>query len=162
MEQRAVIHFFTFKGLKARAIHTELESVSGPEAFALLTVKKWRRAFHQGRTDLFDDLRWERPLANGLAGQLALCLKKGCSVRARCFVATSGLERRSGYRSFMTSLARKVPPSLGVACSIDQPEEQKIVILSSSPSDGIIGTDGERFSRDYHGRLVVVRLLLRL
>jgi hypothetical protein len=35
MEQRAVIHFFTLKGLKARAIHTELKSMYSPEALAL-------------------------------------------------------------------------------------------------------------------------------
>jgi hypothetical protein len=54
MKQRAMIRLFTLKGLKAREIHIKLESVDGPEAFALLTVKKWRRRFHQGRMDLFD------------------------------------------------------------------------------------------------------------
>jgi hypothetical protein len=36
-----VNRFFTLKGLKARAIHTELESVYGPEALALPTMKRW-------------------------------------------------------------------------------------------------------------------------
>jgi hypothetical protein len=40
MEQRAVIRFFTPKGLKAKAIDAELESVYGGEALALPTVKK--------------------------------------------------------------------------------------------------------------------------
>jgi hypothetical protein len=39
MEQRAVIRFFTFKGLKATNIHTELELVYGLEALPLPTVK---------------------------------------------------------------------------------------------------------------------------
>jgi hypothetical protein len=43
MEQRDVIRFFALAGLKAKAIHTELESVYGPEALALPTVKKWWR-----------------------------------------------------------------------------------------------------------------------
>jgi transposase len=57
MEQRAVIRFFTLKGLKARDIQAELKSVYGPEALALSTVKKWRKRFHEGRTDLIDDPR---------------------------------------------------------------------------------------------------------
>jgi hypothetical protein len=40
MEDRVVVHFFTPKGLKVRAIYTELDSVHDPEALALLTVKK--------------------------------------------------------------------------------------------------------------------------
>jgi hypothetical protein len=46
MPQRAVRRFFTLKELKARATHTELDSVGGPEALDLPTVKKWRRRFH--------------------------------------------------------------------------------------------------------------------
>jgi hypothetical protein len=40
MGQRTMIHFFTLKELKARAIHIEFESVYGPEVLALLTMKK--------------------------------------------------------------------------------------------------------------------------
>jgi hypothetical protein len=47
MEQRAVIRFFTLKGLKAKAIHTELESVYGGESLALLTVKKIAQALSE-------------------------------------------------------------------------------------------------------------------
>jgi transposase len=62
VEQRAVIHLFTLKRLRARAIHTELESVT--EALAVPTVKKWRRRVQQGRADLLDDPRSGRPLTN--------------------------------------------------------------------------------------------------
>jgi hypothetical protein len=58
--------FFTFKGLKAKDIHVEFASVHGLEAFVLLTVKKWWRRFQQGRTDLFDDPRFRKPLTNDL------------------------------------------------------------------------------------------------
>jgi hypothetical protein len=51
-----VIRFFMIKRLKVGAIHIELEPADGPEAFALLRVKRWRTHFHQRRTDLFDDL----------------------------------------------------------------------------------------------------------
>jgi hypothetical protein len=40
MEQAAVIRFFTLKRMKAMVIHTELESMYGPEALALPTGKK--------------------------------------------------------------------------------------------------------------------------
>jgi hypothetical protein len=53
-EQRAAIRFFVLKGLKVRAIHTEFESVYGPEVLTLPAMKKWRRCFHQRRMDLFD------------------------------------------------------------------------------------------------------------
>jgi hypothetical protein len=47
MEQRAVICFFTPKGLKAKAIHAELESVYEGEALALRTVKNGASAFRK-------------------------------------------------------------------------------------------------------------------
>jgi hypothetical protein len=40
LEQQSVMRFFTLNGLRVRAIHIELELVYGPEALALLTVKK--------------------------------------------------------------------------------------------------------------------------
>jgi hypothetical protein len=64
MEQRTVIHFFMLNGLKAGAIHTELESVYGTGALAPPTLKKWWGRFYQGRTDLFDEPRVRKPIAN--------------------------------------------------------------------------------------------------
>jgi hypothetical protein len=64
------------QSLKARAIYTELESVYGPEALPLPTVKKWRRRFHHGRLNLFDDPRSGRPLMNGLAGVIGSMLEE--------------------------------------------------------------------------------------
>jgi hypothetical protein len=67
MEQRAIIRFLTLKGLKAREIRAELESVYGPEALARSTVRKWRKRFQEGRTDLIDDRRPGRPITHDLA-----------------------------------------------------------------------------------------------
>jgi transposase len=67
MGQKAVIRFFTLKGLKAKEIRAELESVYGPEALALSTVKKWRKRFQEGRTDLIDDRGPGRPVTHDLA-----------------------------------------------------------------------------------------------
>jgi hypothetical protein len=72
MEQRAVIRFFTLKGLKAKEIRAGLESAYGPEALALSTVKKWRKCFQEGRTDLIDDRRPVTPdLAEAIQSMLA-------------------------------------------------------------------------------------------
>jgi transposase len=71
MEHRAAIHFFTLKGLKAKDVCAQLESVCGQGALALPTVRKWRRRFQQGRTDLFDDPKSGRPLTPGLERQHA-------------------------------------------------------------------------------------------
>jgi transposase len=67
MEQRAVIRVFTLKGLKAKPIQAELESVYGTDACKLSMVKKWRSRFLQGRTTLFNDPRSGRPLTQDLA-----------------------------------------------------------------------------------------------
>jgi hypothetical protein len=89
MEQRVVIRFFTLKELKARAIHTKLESVYGPETLALLTLKKWWRDCHRGRTDLFDDRWFGRPLTNDDAGAIGSMLEEklfsSCKVLCRHF-----------------------------------------------------------------------------
>jgi transposase len=75
MEWRAVVRFFTLKGLKARAIHTERELVYRPEALARPTVRKWQRRFHQVRTDMCNDPRSGRPLKNDLAGAIGPMLE---------------------------------------------------------------------------------------
>jgi hypothetical protein len=76
MEQRAIIRFFTLKGLKARATHTEFELVYDPEALALPTGNKWRTGIHQGRTDLFNDSRSGKCLTNDLAGAIGFMLQE--------------------------------------------------------------------------------------
>jgi hypothetical protein len=65
-----------FKGLKTKAIHTELESLYGREALARPAVKKLRRHFHQRKTDLFNDPRSERPLMKDLAGVIGSILEE--------------------------------------------------------------------------------------
>jgi hypothetical protein len=89
MEYPAVICFSMLNELKTRAIHTELESVDAPEAFTLPTVKKWRRYFHQKRTDLFDDPMSGRPLTNDVTDTIGSVLQErpfsSCEVLCRHF-----------------------------------------------------------------------------
>jgi hypothetical protein len=76
-------------GMKAKDVNTEFELVYGPEAFARPVVKKCRRRFQQGRTDLFDDPRSEKPLINDLcevkSSILAEKLSSSCRVLCRHF-----------------------------------------------------------------------------
>jgi hypothetical protein len=89
MEHRVVICFITLKGLNSKDIHAECEPIDGPEALPLLTMKKWRRYFHQGRMDLFDDPRSGSSLTNDLAGLFGSVyeerLFRSCKVLCRHF-----------------------------------------------------------------------------
>jgi transposase len=89
MEQRAVIRFFTLKGLPSRAIAAELKSVYAADALALPTVKKWRKRFAHGRTSLCDDPMSGPPLTNDLTEAITSILKErpflSCKVLCRHF-----------------------------------------------------------------------------
>jgi transposase len=61
MEQRAVVHFLTVKGLKAKEIEMELTSIYEDEALQISALKKWWTRFLQGRTELGDNPRLGRP-----------------------------------------------------------------------------------------------------
>jgi hypothetical protein len=129
MEQRGVVRFFTLKGLKTRAIHTEHESVYGREALALLTVKKWRKRLYQERMDLFGDPGSGRPSTNDVAGAMFFMLEErpfsSCKVLCRHFrigkaACLQILHDKLGLKNFHL---RRVP--------IDQPEERKSVIFEA-------------------------------
>jgi hypothetical protein len=109
MEQGAVIRFFTFKRLKARAIHIELELMYGPESLALPTLKKWRSRFHQGKTDLLGDPRSGRCMTNDLPGAVGSILEEkpfsSCKVLCRHFPIGKAtflqfVHHRLGFRKF--------------------------------------------------------------
>jgi hypothetical protein len=76
MEQRAVMRFFTLKGLSPKDVHTEFESVYMDEALCLRTVYKWQEGFIQGRTELFDNPRSGRPLQNDLTDALRAMIQE--------------------------------------------------------------------------------------
>jgi hypothetical protein len=82
--------------------------------------------------------------------QLALCLKKHRSIRAKCFVATSGLGRRSACESFTTSWFEEMSSLLATSCPINQTEERKIVIFET-PFDGIDEQKARGFQRTITG-----------
>ena len=60
-EVRAVIRFLTLKGLSSASILIELKGVYGEDVCSISTVKKWKKRFEEGRSDLDDDHRSGRP-----------------------------------------------------------------------------------------------------
>ena len=61
LEYRAVIKFLVKKGLKAREIFMELQSVYGESAPSERTVERWSVEFRRGRESLEDDPRTGAP-----------------------------------------------------------------------------------------------------
>jgi transposase len=89
MDQRAVIRFFTVKGLSVQQIHWELESVCHKKALTLSTVYKWSARFRVGRTKLSNDPRSSRPeksdVTTGISGMLEERPFLSCKLIARPF-----------------------------------------------------------------------------
>ena len=60
-EVRAVIRFLSPKGLKSIDIHREICAVYGQNIISDGMVRKWVRAFKDGRTNVHDEQRSGRP-----------------------------------------------------------------------------------------------------
>jgi hypothetical protein len=54
VEQRVIIKFLRFKGMKLRDIHHELTLVFGEEAYTFASVKRWIHELKTGRTIMTD------------------------------------------------------------------------------------------------------------
>jgi hypothetical protein len=120
MKQPAMICFILLKGLKAKNIHTELGSVYGPETLARRTVKKWQRLYQQGGTDLSDDPRSGRPMANDLGEAIGSILAEGpfssCNVFYRDFRIGKATclripHHKPGLKTFHLGQVPRVPPA---------------------------------------------------
>jgi hypothetical protein len=72
MEQQTVILLFTFNRLKLKDLHTELESVYGPEASILPKVKNRGTHFQLERTDLIDAPDSQGPCTSYLGETIVL------------------------------------------------------------------------------------------
>jgi hypothetical protein len=81
-----------------------------------------------------------------LREQLTLCLTKGGSVRAKCFVATSGLKRRVFADPSRQAWLEKFSSLLGAVCFIDHPEEPKSVVFET-----FLTTLMEPKAKDFNG-----------
>ena len=60
-EVRTVIRFLSAKGVKPINIHREICEVYGQKIMSDGMVRKWVRAFKDGRTNVHDEKRSERP-----------------------------------------------------------------------------------------------------
>ncbi|GFW25318.1 histone-lysine N-methyltransferase SETMAR [Trichonephila clavipes] len=60
-EIRSVIRFLTAKNVSAAEIHRQISDVYGPNAMSSSKVHKWVRAFKDGRENVHDEPRSDRP-----------------------------------------------------------------------------------------------------
>ncbi|GFW83103.1 histone-lysine N-methyltransferase SETMAR [Trichonephila clavipes] len=60
-EIRSVIRFLTAKNISAAEIHRQISDVYGPNAMSSSKVRKWVRAFKDGRENVHDEPRSGRP-----------------------------------------------------------------------------------------------------
>ncbi|GFX70267.1 histone-lysine N-methyltransferase SETMAR [Trichonephila clavipes] len=60
-EIRSVIRFLTAKNVSAAEIHRQISDVYGPNAMSSSKVRKWMRAFKDGRENVHDEPRSGRP-----------------------------------------------------------------------------------------------------
>jgi hypothetical protein len=160
MEQGAVIRFFTLMGLKAKAIQLELVSVSGLDGLALSTVKKWRRCFQQGRTDLLNDPRAGRRLTRDLAEAIRSVLEErpftSCKVLCRHFRAGKAtclriLHNTLGLTKFHL---RWVPPALSPNQQSERVSDSRLLLVALEQNkatlfQGVITGDESWFFLDY-------------
>jgi transposase len=100
MEQRAVIRFFTLKGLNSKQIHSKLVPVYQTDAVTLPTVYKWSARFRIGRTELLDDPRSGGPPKNDLATGISAVLEERRFCPVRSLHGISGLQRPRAFEFF--------------------------------------------------------------
>ncbi|KAG8271628.1 NF-X1-type zinc finger protein nfxl1 [Homalodisca vitripennis] len=60
-EIRSVIWFLTARNVSAADIHRQISEVYGPNAMSCIKVRKWARAFKDGRENVHDEPRSGRP-----------------------------------------------------------------------------------------------------
>jgi hypothetical protein len=149
LEQRAMSHLFTRKELKAREIYTEPESVHGPEALALPTVKKWPRHLHQGKMDLFDGPRSGGPLTNDFAGAMGSMLEERPFSSRKALCRRFWIGKATCFRIHHSKFGLKTLYLRWVPRAISINGKMKELHFRSS-SGGTDGTENERLSPDYH------------
>ena len=60
-EVTAVIRFLSAKNISAAEIHRQITEVYGPNIMSDSKVRKWMRAFNEGRENVHDEPRFGRP-----------------------------------------------------------------------------------------------------
>ncbi|XP_067139557.1 protein GVQW3-like [Centruroides vittatus] len=94
-EVRVVIRFLSAKGSKAAEIHRQISEVYGESVMRDGMVRKWVRAFSNGRTNIHDEERSGRPsvIIDDLIEKVD-CLQSTFSIMNRLFSFTRVKENR--------------------------------------------------------------------
>ena len=106
-EIRAVIRFFTLKGLKSKAILAELEEVYGDSVCSITMVKKWRKRFKEGRSDIDDDSRSGRPPRMELAETVSSLLEEYPFMSCKAICSRLAIPKTTCLRILHESLGLK-------------------------------------------------------
>jgi hypothetical protein len=105
-----VERFPTLNELKSGQIVPDLQAVYGPDALALVTVKKCSKSFGEGRTNLSDNTTSGRLLIDHLAKAIRSVLRQKRFICCpRSFVGLSGLHSPRACDFSMTTWAWKKP-----------------------------------------------------
>jgi predicted GTPase len=122
MEQRAVVRFLTFRGLKAKEIEMKLTNVYGDEALQISAVKKQRMRFLQGRTELGYDLQSRRPTNSDLTQVIAELIRespfRSCKILCRHLKVSKEtyfrfLHKKLGFKKFhLQSIPHQLIPNM--------------------------------------------------
>jgi transposase len=131
MEQRAVIRFFTLKGLKVKEIRAELESVYCPEALALSTVKKWRKRFQEGRTNLIDGRRPGRPVTHDLAEAIQSMLAERPFLSWKVLCRHLGIGKATCLRILHNDLGLRKFHLRWIPCTLTEDQKSERVTYST-------------------------------
>jgi len=108
MEIRAVIRYLTLKGMSSDSIHTELKDVYGADVCSLPMVKKWRKRFREGRTDLGDDPRSGRPRNDDVITVVSNLLQEQPFVSCKAMQRVLGIPKTTIHRILHSSLGLKI------------------------------------------------------
>jgi hypothetical protein len=110
LEQRHVIWFRHFKGLKLDAIAAELVETYGPEAHAKPSIKYWIHQIKLGRIDLTNQHSGGRPTLDDIDAEILAALRKfpfssvptiGDSLGIPASTVYSHLVERIGFKNYI-------------------------------------------------------------
>ncbi|GFV65905.1 histone-lysine N-methyltransferase SETMAR [Trichonephila clavipes] len=89
-EIRSVIRFLTAKNVSVAEIHRQISDVYGPNAMSSSKVHKWVRAFKDGRENVHDEPRSDRP--SGITDDLVKAVDEKIREDRRFTISTLALE----------------------------------------------------------------------
>jgi hypothetical protein len=107
VEQRVIIKFLRFKGMKLVDIHHELPEVFREEAYTLPRVKYWIHQLKTGRTIKTDNMRSGRPSINQIDALILKQLTETLFASARSLSKDLEIAKTRVWRRLIESLQFK-------------------------------------------------------